>query len=71
MKNMTRSRNSFGEMGVLASESVAAQFEQRAQTALLEAHYREAIEIAEEAEAREPSERPMVTQRFAERVSAK
>ncbi len=71
MKKMTRSRRSFAEMGVLASESVAANFEQRAQTALLEAHYREAVEIADEAEARETAETPLIAQRFAERMPAK
>jgi hypothetical protein len=39
-------------MGVLASESVAANFEQRVHIAALEASYREAAEIAEEVEAR-------------------
>ncbi len=53
MKEITRSRRSFAEMGVLASESVAANFEQGAQIAALEGHYREAVEIAGEAEARE------------------
>ncbi|MEO6871005.1 MAG: glycosyltransferase [Chthoniobacterales bacterium] len=71
MQKMTRSRHSFGEMGALASESVAANFEQRAQVAALEAHYREAVEIAREAEARETSEQPVLAPRFAERVAAK
>lgn len=70
MKKMTRSRRSFAEMGVLASEFVAANFEQRAQTALLEAHYREAVEIAEEADARETMAQPLAARRFAERVPA-
>ncbi len=68
MKKMTRSRRSFAEMGGLASESVAANFEQRAQISLLEGFYREAVEITDEAQARAPSMQPTVTPRFAERV---
>jgi len=71
MKKITRSRHSFGEMGVLASESVAANFEQRAHITRLEAQYREAVEIAEEAIAREQSKRPVAAQQFPERVPAK
>ena len=36
MKKITRTQHSFAEMGVLASESVAANFEQRSQIAQLE-----------------------------------
>lgn len=72
MKKITRAPYSFAEMGVLASESVAAHFEQRAHIAQLEAHYREAMEIADEAEARETAARPVVEAQFQpERVSAK
>ena len=71
MEKMTRSPRTFAEMGVLASESVAAHFEQAAQIALLEAHYQEAAEIAEEAEARETADQPVVRQSFAERVPVK
>jgi colanic acid/amylovoran biosynthesis glycosyltransferase len=71
IKKITRSPHSFGEMGVLASESVAANFEQHTHIARLEAHYREAVEIAAEAVAREPSERPLVARQFPEQVSAK
>jgi colanic acid/amylovoran biosynthesis glycosyltransferase len=71
MQKMTRSPRTFAEMGVLASESVAAHFEQSAQIALLEAHYQEAAEIAEESEARETADQPVVRQSFAERVPAK
>ncbi|MBA3960556.1 MAG: glycosyltransferase [Chthoniobacterales bacterium] len=71
MEKMTRSAHSFAEMGMLASESVATNFEQRNQTAMLEAHYREAVEIAGEVEAREPATSPVVAQRFAEHVSVK
>ena len=51
MMKVTRSPNFFSEMGVLASESVAANFEQSAHISALESNYREAVEIAEEAEA--------------------
>ena len=71
MKKMTRARQSFSEMGVLASESVTANFEQRAHISRLESYYKEAVEIAEEAEARERSERPLVAEQFRERVPAK
>jgi colanic acid/amylovoran biosynthesis glycosyltransferase len=71
MKKMTRSRDTFAEMGALASESVALHFEQGTQIAHLEAHYQEAAEIAEEAYAREAAEQPIVAQPFVERVPAK
>ena len=71
MKKVTRSPHSFAEMGVLASESVASHFEQRAHVSRLEAHYREAVEIAAEAEARELSDRPVVAQHFPARVPVK
>lgn len=50
MKKITRTPHSFCEMGVLASESVAAHFEQRRHIAQLEAHYREAAAAASETE---------------------
>ncbi len=71
MAKMTRSRRTFAEMGALASESVATHFEQGAQIANLEAHYQEAVEIAEEAEARETAAQPVATQSFGERVPVK
>ncbi|HXA10576.1 MAG TPA: glycosyltransferase, partial [Chthoniobacterales bacterium] len=72
MKKITRSPHSFGEIGVLASESVAAHFEQRLHIAQLESHYREALEIAHEAVARERSEHPVTAPQFQpERVAAK
>ncbi len=70
MKKMTSLR-SFTEMGALASESVATHFEQGAQIAHLEAHYQEAAEIVEEAEAREIARQPIAAQPFVERVPAK
>jgi glycosyltransferase involved in cell wall biosynthesis len=46
MKNLVRSPLAFREMGALASESVAANFEQREQIRQLESHYDEAIALA-------------------------
>jgi hypothetical protein len=46
MKNLVRSPVTFREMGAFASESVAANFEQREQIRQLEAHYDEAIALA-------------------------
>jgi hypothetical protein len=58
-------------MGALASESVAANFEQREQIRQLEAHYDEAIALAG-AEARVPQpDVEVVAERFAERVPVK
>ncbi len=72
MKKITRTPNSFSEMGVLANESVAAHFEQRVHIAQLEGHYREAVEIASETEARARAERPAVAPQLQhERVSVK
>ena len=56
MTKITRTQHSFSEMGALASESVAAHFEQRFHIAQLEGYYREAVEIANEAEARAGAE---------------
>jgi colanic acid/amylovoran biosynthesis glycosyltransferase len=46
MREIVRSSLAFREMGALASESVAANFEQREQIRQLEAHYDEAILLA-------------------------
>src|SRR5689334_11431186 len=46
MKNLVRTPSAFREMGALASESVAANFEQREQIQQHEAHYDEAIALA-------------------------
>ena len=71
MKKITRTPHSFAEMGVLASESVAAEFEQQAQIRQLEAHYAEAIEVAHEA-VRRRNQTPVVASHFQrERVPAK
>ena len=69
MFKMTRSPHSFDEMGVLASESVAINFEQRAQISTLESHYREAVELAQVAEAYETVAEPVVTPHLAARPS--
>ena len=71
MFKITRLPHTFGEMGLLASESVATHFEQRAQIAALESHYHEAVEIAHEAEARESSSVLGVAPKFAEQVPIK
>jgi sugar (pentulose or hexulose) kinase len=70
MKKITRTRHSFAEMGMLASESVAAHFEQRLHIAQLEGHYREAI--ARETEAPAGAEQTVVAPQFQpERVPVK
>jgi colanic acid/amylovoran biosynthesis glycosyltransferase len=71
MVKITRSPHSFSEMGALASESVAINFEQRAQIAALEAHYHEAVELAQEAEARETANMRVAAPGFATRVPVK
>lgn len=71
MMKITRSPRTFAEMGALASEAVATNFEQSAQIATLESHYHEAVELAQEAEARETADVPVVAPRFAARVPAK
>src|SRR5436190_19686175 len=68
MKDVVRSPFAFREMGALASESVAANFEQREQIRHLEAHYDEAVALAG---AEEPVSRPapaVVKQRLPEEV---
>jgi colanic acid/amylovoran biosynthesis glycosyltransferase len=73
MAKVTRSPNFFSEMGVLASESVTANFEQGAHIAALESNYREAVEIAaEEMEARVQGPAPVLAAPFQqEEVPAK
>jgi len=72
MTRITRTLHSFSEMGVLASESVAANFEQSLHIASLESQYREAVEIAEEAEARERPAASVLARSFQqERVPVK
>jgi hypothetical protein len=68
MKNLVRSPFAFREMGALASESVAANFEQREQIRQLESHYDEAIALAgAEERVRQPNIEVM-PDRFSERV---
>ncbi len=72
MKKITANPHSFAEMGVLASECVAAEFEQRRQIGLLESHYQEAMTIAGMAQARTAAARPVVEAPFQpHRVPAK
>lgn len=71
MQRMTASPQTFAEMGTLASETVTKHFKQSIQIAALEDQYREAIELAEESEARERSARPVVASHFPEQVPAK
>src|SRR5947209_19033319 len=54
MKNLVPSPFAFREMGALASESVAANFEQREQIRQLESHYDEAVALTGGAEERIP-----------------
>ncbi|HSH40169.1 MAG TPA: glycosyltransferase [Chthoniobacterales bacterium] len=71
LKEMARSRNAFREMGLLASEYVAANFEQTAQIRHLESYYSEAVELAG---ARKPAPQAAparVAQPFAQQVPAK
>lgn len=70
MKEIVRSPFAFREMGALASESVAADFEQRGQIRQLEAHYDEAISLAH---AEEPVVHPApaaIERRFPQHVPA-
>ena len=71
LKEIARSRNAFREMGLLASEYVAANFEQTAQIRNLESYYTEALDAAAD---RKPAVHPAaarVTQPFAAQVPAK
>ncbi len=69
MKKMTRSLHKFREMGLLASESVAEHFEQRTHIARLEGHYREALELTEEAESQVAAQ--AVVPQFGEHATVK
>src|SRR5436853_820441 len=71
MKDIGRSPFAVREMGALASESVAANFEQREQIRQLEAHYDEAVALAG---AEEPVPQPapaVIERRFPEEVPVK
>jgi colanic acid/amylovoran biosynthesis glycosyltransferase len=69
MKNLVRSPFAFREMGALASESVAANFEQREQIRQLETHYDEAVALAGAEERIPQHETDIIAERFRERVS--
>jgi colanic acid/amylovoran biosynthesis glycosyltransferase len=71
MKNLVRSPFAFREMGALASESVAANFEQREQIRQLEAHYDEAVALAGAEERVRHAESDLIAERFPERVPVK
>src|SRR4029078_5496070 len=71
MKNLVRAPFAFREMGALASESVAANFEQREQIRQLEAHYDEAIALAATEERFAPAKVEPIHDRVPERVGAK
>ena len=58
-------------MGALASESVAANFEQREQIRQLESHYDEAIALAGADERVPAPARDLVEHRFAEQIPVK
>jgi hypothetical protein len=71
MKNLVRSPFAFREMGALASESVAANFEQREQIRQLETHYDEAIALAGVEERVPQRDTDVIAERFPERVPVK
>jgi hypothetical protein len=71
LKEIARSKNAFREMGLLASEFVAANFEQTAQVRQLESHYTEAVELAAERRPVAQAAPARVAQPFAAQVSAK
>ena len=71
MKAIVRSPLAFREMGALASESVAANFEQREQIRQLETHYDEAVALGgAEERVSQPLPKAM-PERFPEHVAAK
>ena len=71
MKAIVRSPLAFREMGALASESVAANFEQREQIRQLETHYDEAVALAGAEERVPQRETDSIAERFSERVTVK
>jgi len=68
MKAAVRSPMIFLEMGALASQTVAANFEQREQIRQLEAHYDEAIALAAAEMPIPQTTAPVVEERFPEHV---
>ena len=71
MKQIVRAPLAFREMGTLASESVAANFEQREQIRQLENHYDEAIALANAKKKVHQSAPTVVQEQFPERAAAK
>src|SRR5207237_6476936 len=71
MKNFVRAPFAFREMGALASESVAANFEQREQIRQLESHYDEAIALAGAEERAPAPARAVIEPRFADQIPVK
>ena len=71
MKEIARSPNAFREMGLLASEYVAANFEQTAQVRQLESYYTEAVELAGERKPAAHAAPARLAQPFAQQVPAK
>jgi hypothetical protein len=71
MKEIVRSPLAFREMGALASESVAANFEQREQIRQLETHYDEAVALAGAEERVSRPAAAVIKERFPEQVPVK
>ena len=71
MKTIVRSPLAFREMGALASESVAANFEQREQIRQLETHYDEAVALSAAEERVSRPAQIVVEETFPEQVPAK
>ncbi len=71
MQEITRSPDTFREMGLLGSEGIAARFEQSAQIRQLESHYDEAVALACAAQRAPARARRPVARSFAEQVAAK
>jgi colanic acid/amylovoran biosynthesis glycosyltransferase len=71
MKEIVRSSWAFREMGALASESVAANFEQREQIRQLETHYDEAVALAAAEERVSRRATDAIDERFSEHVPVK
>ena len=71
MKEIARSRDAFREMGLIGSRAVAANFEQTLQTRQLEAHYEEAVSLAEAKERFPARTAERSPERFQEHAPAK
>lgn len=71
MSKMTQSRDTFREMGLAASQTVAANFEQTSQVRQLEAHYEEATAMAQGTEPFRARAENRVPKTFPEHAPAK